>query len=333
MDSISNIDQLISYIRKLSEEAVGRLLATVIGILKIEDIDIERCPYCGSVHFVRFGKKRGKQRYLCNECKRTFVTTTNTIMSMSHCSAPIWKEVISDTLTGNAIDFTARRLQLSHACVFDMRHKFLLTLQDVIKTEPVVLENVCELDETFVLECCKGKELPGNVNREPRKHGAKAQKHGISDEYVCINTGVQRDGGVVAEAVNRAKPDNSELEQVYTGHIGKNSLLLCNGMHGYASLAVLNGGCTVQSVDKSEEETSFFNLNTVNNFHSFIKNRYIFYRGVATKYLNRYNVLFTLAWRQKEDVLASLYKKLLNPSGINYHHTINDVRTLRLLEV
>lgn len=26
MDSISNIDQLISYIRKLSEEAVGRLL-------------------------------------------------------------------------------------------------------------------------------------------------------------------------------------------------------------------------------------------------------------------------------------------------------------------
>ncbi len=86
-------------------------------------------------------------------------------------------------------------------------------------------------------------------------------------------------------------------------------------------------------MDKSEEDTVFFNLNTVNNFHSFIKNRYVFYRGVATKYLNRYNVLFTLAWRQKEVVLASLCKKLLNPSGINYHHTIKDVRNLRLLEI
>ncbi len=140
MDSISNIDQLISYIRKLSEEAVERLLAAVIEILKIED---------------------------------------------------------------------------------------------------VVFENVCELDETFVLECCKGKELPGSVDRKPRKHGAKAPKRG--NEYVCINTGVQRDGGAAAGAVNRAKPDNSELEQVYTGHIGKDSLLLCDGLHGYASLAVLGG--------------------------------------------------------------------------------------------
>ncbi len=88
---------------------------------------------------------------------------------------------------------------------------------------------------------------------------------------------------------------------------------MCDGLHGYASLAVLNGGCTVQSVDKSEEDTGFFNLNTVNNFHSFIKNRYVFYRGVATKYLNRYNVLFTFALRQKEDVLASLCKITVKP--------------------
>lgn len=333
MDSISNTDQLINYIRDLSEAAAERLLALVIEILKIEGVNIERCPHCGSVHFVRFGKKRGKQRYLCKECGRTFVTTTNTVMSMSHYPASIWKEVISDTLAGDALDFTAKRLHLSHACIFDMRHKFLLALQDAVESDPVVLENVCELDETFVLECYKGKKLPGNAGRKPRKHGAKAQKRGISNEYVCINTGVQRDGGAVAEAVNRAKPDNSELEQVYAGHIGMDSLLLCDGLAGYASLALLNGGCTVQPVDQSEEDTGFFNLNTVNNFHSFIKDRYESYRGVATKYLNRYAVLFTVAWRQGENVLASLCEKLLNPSTRNYHHTIRDVRSLRLLEI
>lgn len=333
MDSMSHTDQLINSIRDLSEAAVERLLAVVIEMLKIENVTIESCPYCGSVHFVRFGKKRGKQRYLCNECRRTFVTTTNTILSMSHYPASVWKEVISDTLNGDAIEFTAKRLLLSHACVFDMRHKFLLALQDMMDSDPVVLESVCELDETFVLECYKGKELPVDAGRKPRKHGAKAQKRGISNEYICINTGVQRDGGVVAVAVNRAKPDNSELEQVYAGHIGTDALLLCDGLRGYASLGFLSGGCTVQPVDKSEEDTGFFNLNTVNNLHSFIKDRYEFYRGVATKYLNRYNALFTVAWRQKEDVLASLCKKLFHPSGTNYHHTVKEVRTLRLLEI
>lgn len=30
------------------------------------------------------------------------------------------------SLHGNALDYTAKRLGLSHACVFDMRHKILL---------------------------------------------------------------------------------------------------------------------------------------------------------------------------------------------------------------
>ncbi|MEF2608790.1 MAG: hypothetical protein U0M88_04055, partial [Faecalicoccus sp.] len=38
-------------------------------------------------------------------------------------------------------------------------------------------------------------------------------------------------------------------------------------------------------------------LNNVNSFHSMIKEQYRFYRGVSSKYINRYNALFTL---QKE---------------------------------
>ncbi len=65
------------------------------------------------------------------------------------------------------------------------RHKILLALQDMIDSTPVILEQVAELDETFVLECYKGKELPPDVDRPARKHGAKAQKRGISNEYIC----------------------------------------------------------------------------------------------------------------------------------------------------
>ncbi|MDE6054926.1 MAG: hypothetical protein K2G55_14475 [Lachnospiraceae bacterium] len=57
-----------------------------------------------------------------------------------------------------------------------MRHKILLALQDMIDSDPVVLEQAAELDETFVLECYKGKELPPELDRPARKHGARAKK-------------------------------------------------------------------------------------------------------------------------------------------------------------
>lgn len=331
MNSNSNSSKLFDCIKQLPEAAIEKLLTLALAMVNVEDINADCCPYCGEKHFVRYGKKRGKQRFLCKSCARTFVTTTHTILSMSHQPAYVWKEVVSDTLHGYSIDHTADRLALSHPCVFSMRHKILAALQDVIASDPVILSQVSELDETFVLECYKGKELPPNVDRPARKHGAKAQKRGISNEYICINTGIQRDGGAVVEAVNRAKPDSSELEQVYNGHLGNDSLILCDGLKSYNILKEL-ADCTVKDINTAnEDEKCFFNLNTVNNLHSFIKERYNHYRGVATKYLNRYNALFTLAWRQNESLLADLCTKLFQPGTRNYYHTIKNIREEGLL--
>ena len=333
MYSDSNKNQLIECIKTLSSEAIHMLLTLALRMIDVENITITICPYCGSEEIVRNGKKCGKQRFLCKSCKRTFVTTTHTILSMSHSPASIWREVVSDTLQGHAIDYTAERLGLSHPCIFGMRHKFLLALQDLIAADPVLLNQVAELDETFVLDCFKGKELSSEINRPARKHGAKAQKRGISNEYICINTGVQRNGGVVAEATNRAKPDKSELTQVYEGHLQDGCLVLCDGLKSYNVLKEI-AQCSIQDIATvSKEEENFYHLNTVNNFHSFIKDRYDFYRGVATKYLNRYVTLFTLAWQQSGTILADLCSKLFTPSTTNYFYGNQGVKTERLLIV
>ena len=323
--------QLIDCVKKLSDAAVDRLLTLALGMVDVESVPITTCPYCGSSHIVRNGKKCGKQRFLCRSCDRTFVTTTHTLMSGSHSPASVWKELISDTLKGDAIDYTAARLGLSHGGIFNMRHKFLLALQDMVTRYPVVLKQVSELDETFVQECLKGRQLPTEAGRPARKHGAKAQKRGISNEYDCINTGVSRDGKAVAEAVNRAKPDSSELRAVYSGHVQDGNLALCDGLRSYSVLKDI-AKCTVKDINTvTEDEKAFYHLNTVNNFHSFIKGRYNFYRGVATKYLNRYNALFTVAWQLRESVVSSLCSRLFCPGTVNYHYRNRDVKELRLL--
>lgn len=43
-----------------------------------------------------------------------------------------------------------------------------MALQDMLEKEPVLLIGITELDETFVLDCYKGKPVPKEANRNAR---------------------------------------------------------------------------------------------------------------------------------------------------------------------
>lgn len=319
---MTNQDLLITRIKQLSEEEISALLDAAAIMLGNHSIGTKPdCPYCGAQNIIRYGHKCNKQRFLCKDCGRTFVTTTHTVMSNSHFPAEVWAEVIDDTLRGNAIDYTANRLGLYHQAAFDMRHKILLALQQMPEIDNVCLGEVSELDETFVLDCYKGKPLGDDISRNPRKHGAKAEKRGISSEYICICTGIQRNGDAYAATVNRAKPDAKELSTVFANHIADATLILCDGLRSYSTLLSI-ANCTVKDCTQmAEDEKCFYHLNTVNGFHSFIKNRYNFYRGVATKYLNRYNTLFSATYRNAGSLIKRVKQALLEVGGTNYYHS------------
>ena len=330
--STSNRTKLTNLVSKLPEEAVNNLYEAAQRLFAaLAQPDKPDCPYCGSAAIVKNGHKCRKQEYRCKCCGKTFVSTTNTLMNGSHQSSEVWEEVIQDTFNGDAIDYTAIRLGLSHDCVFHMRHKVLLALETLKAEEPVVLDDVAELDETFVLDCYKGKSIPQEAGRPARKHGAKAEKRGISNEYVCICAGVQRQGDAIAKTVNRAKPSCEELEAVFDGHISNETLVLCDGLRGYSSLEG-STGCVVKNVNL-EKQGSFYHLNNVNSFHSFIKQRYHFYKGVATKYLNRYNMLFSLAYKGAAKATEMVREKFLTVTAANRHISCKDVGTLGLLQL
>ena len=286
------------------------------------------CPYCGG-KTVKNGKQCRRQRHLCKSCGTTFTCTVNTVMYCSKAGKSIWYEVIADTISFVPIDATADRLGLTHDRVFHMRHKVLAALENMEISRPTRLSAVTECDETYVLENVKGTKITDDYGREPRKHGAKASKRGISYEYICICTGVGREGGTIAVSVNRAKPDASEITSVYSGYLDSNMLVICDGLRSYSVLSN-KFGCSVR--DANVEADRFFHLNNANSFHSFIKQKYYLYRGVASKYLNRYNALFAKMYRAGKSCIDGIYNILYSNSE-NSYFSKETLKSLRLLDL
>ena len=290
------------------------------------------CPHCQSKSIIKWGFRGGKQRFYCKECKNTFSYTTNTIMENSHFGRSVWREFIRDTLSGCSLDDSSMKFGFSHQTAFTMRQKILYAIEKFCEDNNTVIGETCELDETFVLENYKGKKLPESIGRKPRKHGAKASKRGISNEYVCICVGVQRNGGaVMAKSVNRAKPTVEELCEVFDGHIADGSVVFTDGLRGYKFLET-RAVCSVINVDH-ETNKCVYNLNNVNSFHSFIKERYEHYRGVATKYLNRYNSLFSEAFRNIKEASTRLFDVLCNTGSVKFSNTALNLATAGILMI
>jgi hypothetical protein len=89
---------------------------------------------------------------------------------------------------------------------------------------------------------------------------------------------------------------------------------LSDGAKGYGVLEK-SGKCTVFNATKNKD--SFFNLNTVSGFHSFIKERNRNARGFGTKFLNRYNVLFSKVFRSSKAVIDDIYNLLGDKNNRN----------------
>lgn len=324
---------LFDYVKGLCESDLDRIISFVLGIASINQQIPDRpsCPYCGETHIIKYGRIRGKQRFQCRSCGQTFIHTTNTLMAQSHYPQSVWVDFIRDTLCGKSLDHSVKKCGFSHQTAFDMRHKVLMALQDLLAMEPVVLSGIVEFDETFVLDSYKGAPVPEEAGRKARKHGAKAGKPGISSEYVAICTGIQRDGGAIAETVNRAKPSGEELSNIFRGHIAEGTIALTDGLRSYHALESLTN-CAVVNVTH-EENKKIFNLNTANCLHLFIKDAYKHYRGVATKYINRYNALFSLVFRCADELIDRLFSSLCTVTHNCFWHGGKDVRTFHLVSL
>ena len=121
--------EIIALVKEMPEAYLEETLLKLKEIKEKADSEEEtedkECPQCKSQKIVHNGRKNKKQMYLCRNCKKSFAQTSRTAIQGSHSSPTVWKQVISDTVTGVSLEQTANNLDLHHETVFNMRHKIL----------------------------------------------------------------------------------------------------------------------------------------------------------------------------------------------------------------
>lgn len=283
-------NELLHAISGLTESQKKEMERWIIDKLQLND-DIKsekpsKCPYCNKeTKMIKKGMMHKKQRYLCKECNHKFVYDRNTITMNSKLDKSVFYEIVIDTLELVPLADTAARLDLSIKTVFYNRHKFLAYLEEYLNNEEDnILKGTIEIDETYVLESEKGER---QIKRKARHRGEPSHYRGISHEQVSIVTTTDRNSHEIFKAVSYGKPTTDVIVSNFNGKFKQKSLIYTDGIFIYDELAK-KSKCKLRQFKDKHEYNEVEHINTVNSIHSMIDEVYRHYRGVATKYLNRY---------------------------------------------
>ena len=150
---MSAIKDILDKIDKLSPADQERLKTILLSKTFTKSISIEEfvtkerfangrvCPVCGATHVVRNGKRKdGTQKYICKDCGKSFVITTNSIVSGTRKDFNVWIKYVDCMLNGFSVRKAAEECGIHRNTAFAWRHKILDALQNM--ANDVILDGI-----------------------------------------------------------------------------------------------------------------------------------------------------------------------------------------------
>ncbi len=261
------------------------------------------CPYCSGEEIVRHGKYKGRQRYKCKNCEKTFNNFVQTpFYRTKHLEK--WLLFIECMLEGKSLRVTASIVGLSVVTVFYWRHKILNALkQDEIDG----FEGIVEIDETYFLYSEKGKK---QTNRKPRKRGGKSKYRGISKDQVCVVVARDRTKNTIAKVGCMGRIEKPKLDEVIGDYISQDNIICTDKWRAYKTYCKEKGIKLYQLKpgDTGRVIKGIYHIQNVNSFHSRLKKFINKFKGISSKYLDNY-----LSWYNFLD-------------SIGHENTVNNIK-------
>jgi transposase-like protein len=248
----------------------------------------ERCPHCGCPLFVCKGKdRRGRQRWLCKGCARTFSAGSKGLLANSKLEAHTWMtfaECMADAL---ALRESASRCGVSLRTAWFMRHRVCEVMASGLAT--FRSGSRCQVDSTYLAESLTGnhsRSASFAMPRESHRNGKDVHVRGISNLQVCVMTGINELGDCFCELSCRGRESFEDVYDALEGRIDKDSEVTSD-MHRSYPGALKALGVAVHGIINPKDRTTG-DINMVNALHSRLKEFIGRFHGVATRRLQHY---------------------------------------------
>ena len=298
------LEPLIEQIKNLPLEQRSALYRHLESIKSDDDNEIDSivnmcksdgchqcCPHCQSSKFKKYGPYKGRQRYKCKTCDRTFNEITGTVWHYIHDKSKFrqYFQCLAEqkTLLQCTID-----LVICMQTAFYWRHKILKAFE---KVDLKPLKKLIQADETFILESHKGNPIEVAKNhRKSRKRGGTAKTSGITDEHACILVASDTERNTILCHVGNGRLTKSMVFNTLGSLIRKQrvhkAVFVTDRNNAYPKFAKTKGLIheTVISKYKQYVNPQGFHIQSVNAIHSRLKKWLSKFNGVATKYMQNY---------------------------------------------
>jgi transposase-like protein len=254
------------------------------------------CPACAGTSVHKWGIVNDLQRYRCKECKRTFNALTGTSMARLR-KKELWPEYSQALADSLSLTKAAERCGIDRTTAFRWRHRFL----PLSGLQGVKCSGITEVDETYFRESFKGKKI---LHRKPRKRG-KLDVRGLSSEQIAVVVARDRSGHT-CDAVLRER-SAKEVGLSIGAYIAPDSVLCIEKSKILIKFAKdMELAFETIGTKQRRGREKVFHVQTVNAYHSRLKNWMIRFNGVATERLPNY-----LVWRRLHESHRSLSQEWL----------------------
>ncbi len=288
------------------------------------------CIYCKGNHVVKNGKRKdGVQRFLCRDCRRSFIPSSDTITSRTRKSISVWSAYLKCMIDQKTLKQTSEECHISMSTAFIWRHKILDTLGEL--SEKTYLTGIVEADETFFNVSFKGNHKRSrsfSMPRKAHKRGNDVHAKGLSSEKVCVPCAVSDAGISYARPGKLGKISAECITNILGNKIAPHTILCTDKERAYLDMADRNELKLIQTDTDCRmvlKNGKYYGIQRINAYHSRLKLFIRGFHGVSTKHLGNYivwNDLLSGNHRSRDAFFDQLWGQILCAGITRFGHDI-----------
>lgn len=271
--------------------------------------EVISCFTCKSHNISKNGKDRnGVQRYKCKECEHTFSATSNTLSSYTSQSVGQWMTFIIGLFNCETCEVLSKKCGISVPTAHEWRLKVFAALEHLEKD--VKLTNVIMADDTRLPYSFKGNHGENfDVPRKQHKRGKQNTRKNNNNNTVCILCAVDSDGHSFSRFIGFGNPSGKRISEGFKDklEVKEDTILVTDGAKCFSraikdyNIPSWNRNTTLKYKSKKYPNIiGELHIQGVNSYHSRLKHFISRFRGVASRYLPGYIILFDYMQNNKD---------------------------------